>query len=55
MKGYLILKVGGYVQSSIDQWEKVSMGNSEPIPDTFITPCNGQVSFTAVKVDAQSP
>jgi len=43
---YLILKVGGYVENSAGEWERASMGNGEPIPDTFITLHNGQVSFT---------
>lgn len=43
---YLILKVGVYVQSSTDQWQKASGGNGEPIPNTFITLRNGRVSFT---------
>ena len=43
---YLILKVGTYVESNAGEWEKASKGNGEPIPDTFITMRNGQVSFT---------
>lgn len=43
---YLILKVGVYVESSAGEWEKASMNNGEPIPDTFITLRNCQVSFT---------
>jgi len=42
----LILKVGVYVESSDGEWEKASMGNGEPIPETFITMRNAQVSFT---------
>jgi len=42
----LILKVGVYVESDADEWEKASLGNGELIPDTFITMRNGQVSFT---------
>ncbi len=43
---YLILKVGIYVESIGGEWERASRGNGEPIPDTFITMRNGQVSFT---------
>ncbi len=43
---FLILKVGVYVESNAGEWEKASMGNGEPIPETFITMRNGQVSFT---------
>ena len=42
---YLILKVGVYVESNAGEWEKVSLGNGELIPDTFITIRNAQVSF----------
>jgi hypothetical protein len=44
--GNLILKVGIYTESAGGEWEKASTGNSEPIPDTFITMYNGRVSFT---------
>ena len=43
---YLILKVGVYVQTDINQWEEAAMGNGELIPDTYITMRNGNVSFT---------
>ena len=43
---YLILNVGVYIQTRTDQWEKVTMGNGEAIPDTYITMRNGNVSFT---------
>ncbi len=42
---YLILKVGVYVQTDTDQWEKATAGNGELIPDTYITMRNGRVSF----------
>ncbi len=42
----LILEVGIYTESDIDEWEKASMSNGELIPDTFITMRNGQVMFT---------
>ena len=42
----LILKVGVYVESNADEWEKASWWDGEPISDTFITLRNGQVSFT---------
>jgi hypothetical protein len=43
---YLTLKVGVYVQTGADQWEKATMGNGELLPDTYITMLNGRVSFT---------
>ena len=43
---YLILKVGVYVKGNDGEWEKASGNNGEPIPETFITMHNGQVSFT---------
>ena len=43
---YLILKVGVYVETGEGEWEKSSGNNGEPIPETFITMRNGQVSFT---------
>jgi len=43
---YMILKVGVYVQSNDGEWEKAAGYGGEPIPDTFITMRNGQVSFT---------
>lgn len=43
---YLILKVGVYVEGSAGEWEKASWCNGEPMPETFITLRNGQVSFT---------
>jgi hypothetical protein len=42
---YLTLKVGVYVQTGADQWEKTTMGNGEAFPDTYITMINGSVSF----------
>ena len=43
---YLILKVGVYVQTGVNQWEKATTGNGELTPDTYITMRNGNVSFT---------
>jgi hypothetical protein len=43
---YLILKVGLYNKTADGEWQKVTEHNGEPIPDTFITMRNGQVSFT---------
>ena len=43
---YLTLNVGVYVQTDVDQWEKVTTGNGESLPDTYITMLNGRVSFT---------
>ncbi len=43
---YLILKVGGYSQIGINQWQKAVKGNGKPFPDTYITMQNGKVDFT---------
>jgi hypothetical protein len=43
---YLTLKVGVYVQTGTDQWEKATTCNGELLPDTYITMLNGQASFT---------
>jgi len=43
---FLILKVGIYVESAGGEWEKASWCDAEPIPETFITLCDAQVSFT---------
>jgi len=43
---YMTLKVGIYVQTGTDQWEKATTGNGELLPDTYITMLNGRVSFT---------
>ena len=43
---YLFLKVGVYVQTGTDQWEKLAIGNGELIPDIYITMRKGWVSFT---------
>ena len=42
----LILEVGVYAESDTGEWEKASIGNGEPVPDTFITMRNGQVRLT---------
>jgi hypothetical protein len=42
---YLTLKVGVYVQTDTDQWEKATTGNGELLPDTYITMLNGRASF----------
>ncbi len=43
---YLILKVGVYVKDNSGGWIKASLNDGKPLPDTFITLQNGQVSFT---------
>jgi len=43
---YLILRVGVYVETGIDQWEPSTAANGEMIPDTYVTMRNGRVSFT---------
>lgn len=56
---YLILKVGIYSESSDGQWQKVSLWNGKPVPDTFITLRNSPVSlilagYTRYKVTVDS-
>ena len=43
--GYLILKVGIYVETDGGEWKEASRWDGELIPDTFITLRNGRVSF----------
>lgn len=43
---YLLLKVGVYFQDGAGEWHKASLDNGEPVPDTFITLLDSQVSFT---------
>lgn len=43
---YLILRVGVYVRDDSGGWERAVLANGKPIPDTFITMRDGQVSFT---------
>ena len=43
---YLTLKVGVYVQTDGGDWQPASWRNGEPVPETYITLHNGQVSFT---------
>ncbi len=43
---YLILRVGVYVEGNTDEWTAASLHDSQPVPDTFITMRNGQVSLT---------
>ncbi|OGO00414.1 MAG: hypothetical protein A2Y58_05945 [Chloroflexi bacterium RBG_13_51_52] len=43
---YMNLNVGVYVQTDIDQWEKMTAIAGEPLPDIYITMQNGMVSFT---------
>jgi len=41
---YLIMEVGVYAKSS-GGWEKATLWNGKPVPDTYITLRNGQVNF----------
>ena len=43
---YMTLRVGAYVWSSTNQWQKAARSDGELVPDNFITLRNGQVSFT---------
>lgn len=42
---YLTLKVGVYVQTDDGDWQPANWRNGEPVPETYITLHNGQVSF----------
>ena len=42
---YMTLEVGVYVQTDANKWEKATLWDGDPIPDTYITMRNGQVSF----------
>jgi hypothetical protein len=42
---YMNLNIGIYVQTGIDQWEKVTIGEGEMSQDTYITMHNGLVNF----------
>ncbi|MFC1990998.1 hypothetical protein ACFLU9_02475 [Chloroflexota bacterium] len=41
---YLILKVGVYAQTGIEQWQEASAADGELVSDIYITLRNGQVS-----------
>jgi hypothetical protein len=43
---YLILELGIYIEGNNGEWEKASTCDGEPIPETFITMRDAQVSFT---------
>jgi len=43
---YLILEVGIYIEGNDDAWTRATHYDGNPVPDTFITMTNGQVSFT---------
>jgi hypothetical protein len=43
---HLIFKIGVYIQTDTEQWEKATKGNDELLPDTYITMLNGRVSFS---------
>ena len=42
---YVMLKVGVYVKDNSGGWAKASLNDGKPVPDTYITLQNGQVSF----------
>ena len=42
---YLVLKVGVYAEGEVNQWQKASGWNDEPIHDAYITLRNGQARF----------
>ena len=41
---YLILRVGVYAQTGVDQWQEASGADGELVPDTYITLRSGQAS-----------
>jgi hypothetical protein len=41
---YLTLNIGVYIQTG-DRWEKASAGNGTPLPESYLTMLNGQVSL----------
>lgn len=43
---YMTLKVGLYIQAGDGKWQGATLSDGSPIPDTYITLRNGQVSFT---------
>ena len=43
---YLILNVGVYVETGVDQWERLATGDGEVLPDTYITMHNSRTGFT---------
>ena len=43
---YLILNVGVYVETGVDQWERLATGDGEALPDTYITMHNSRTGFT---------
>ena len=42
---YMTLKVEVYIQTDTNEWVKATWWDGGPIPDTYITLFNGQVSF----------
>ena len=42
---YMILKVGVYIQTGAGEWERATLWDGEPVPETYITLRNGQVRF----------
>ncbi len=43
--GYLVLRVGAYMQNSTGGWEQAARNNGGPVPETCLTLRNGRVSF----------
>ncbi len=43
---YLILRVGVYSQTGVNQWSKAARVSGEALPDTYITMQTGKVDFT---------
>ena len=43
---YMTLNVGIYIQTGTDRWEKLTAGEGETLPDTYLTMHNGNVDLT---------
>ena len=42
---FLVLQIGVYVESDVNEWGEASLANGELIPDTFITLRDAEASF----------
>ena len=42
---YMIFRVGVYVQTGENGWERATLSDGEPVPDVYLTMRNGMVNF----------
>ena len=42
---YMIFRVGVYVQTGENEWERATLSDGEPVPDVYLTMRNGMVNF----------